>query len=386
MTEAVIVGAARSPIGRKGGGLRDVHPVMLGAAVVSELVKRARIEPGDVQDMLWGCVDQVGEQGTNIARSTWLATGFPVTTPGTTIDRQCASSQQGVHFAAALIKAGFFDVIIAGGAESMSRVPIGANNTGPGDPFPAELLGRYDLTHQGIAAEHVARKYRISRADMDRFGLRSHQRAAKAQADGRFEAEIVPVQPPGTDHRPGQAVTADEGIRPHTSFEAMASLRPAFAPDHGITAGNSSQLSDGAAAMLVMSDTRAHRLGLEPRARISAQAVVGTDPVLMHEGPIAATAAILSAAGLTIDDIDLFEVSEAFASVVLAWLQQTGADPERVNVNGGAIALGHPLGASGARLMITLLHELERRQLRFGLQVMCAGWGIGLATLIDRDV
>lgn len=384
--EVVIAGAVRTPVGKRSGRLSTIHPVMLGAFTVRELLDRAGIDPARVQDIIWGCVDQVGEQGTNIARSTWLAAGLPVGTPGTTIDRQCASSQQAVHFAAALIQAGIGDVVVAGGVESMSRVPIGANNQGPGDPFPPQLMNRYPLTHQGIAAQRMAEKYGISRTAMDGFALRSHLRAGQATDEGRFRREIVPVTLSAGPGAQPEVVADDEGIRRAGTLDAMAALKPAFEPGHDITAANSSQVSDGAAAVLLASAGAAAELGLTPLARIAGQIAVGTDPVLMHEGPIEATSALLRQAGIQVGDVDLFEISEAFASVVLAWLRETGADERRVNVNGGAIALGHPLGASGARLMTTLLFELERQDLRYGLQAMCAGWGLGVATLIDRAI
>ncbi|MGO8958719.1 MAG: thiolase family protein [Streptosporangiaceae bacterium] len=382
MTEVMIVAAVRTPIGKRNGGLSGIHPVVLGALAIRDLLDRAAVDPARVQDVIWGCVDQVGEQGTNIARSTWLAAGLPTSTPGSTIDRQCASSQQAVHFAAALIQAGVCDVVVAGGTESMSRVPIGANNQGPGEAFPPELMDRYPLTHQGIAAQSMADKYGISRTAMDEFALRSHRLAEHAADNGHFRREIVPLPRSIGDG----ILAADEGIRRGGTLEALAALKPAFEAGHQITAANSSQVSDGAAAVLLTSAEAAAELGLAPLGRIAGQLSIGTDPVLMHEGPIEATWALLARSGLDASAIDLFEVSEAFASVVLAWLQATKADIEKVNVNGGAIALGHPLGASGARLMTTLFFELERQNLRYGLQTMCAGWGLGVATLIDRTI
>lgn len=384
MPEVMIAGAVRTPVGKRNGGLSAVHPAVLGSLAVHELLHRARIDPARVQDVIWGCVDQVGEQGTNLARSTWLAAGLPASTPATTIDRQCASSQQAVHFGAALIQAGVCDVIVAGGTESMSRIPIGANNQGPGEAFPPELTDRYPLTHQGIAAHYMAEKYGISRAAMDEFALRSHRLAGQAADSGRFSREIVPVSSGAADGVP--TVAQDEGIRRGGTLEALGRLKPAFDPGHDITAGNSSQISDGAAAVLLTSAEAGADLGLTPLARIAGQLSVGTDPVLMHEGPIEATRGLLARSGLDAAAVDLYEVSEAFASVVLAWLQVIKADEQRVNANGGAIALGHPLGASGARLMTTLLFELQRQELRYGLQTMCAGWGLGVATLIDRAI
>ncbi len=383
MREAVIVEAVRTPIGRRNGKLKDVHPVVLGSLVLKEVVRRAGIEPGDVDDVVFGCVTQAGEQSLNVGRNAWLTAGFPVTTPATTVDRQCGSSQQALHFAANLIQSGVCDITIAGGVESMSRVPMGSNAVSPGAPFPPELMELYDLVPQGISAELMARKYGISRKAMDEFGVRSHHLAHQATEEGRFKSQITPVDV--SNGRP-EVFARDEGIRPGANYDATAALAPAFNPDHSITAGNSSQISDGAAAVLLMSLDRARQLGVKPRARIRAQAVVGTDPVLMLEGPIPGTAAVLKRAGLELKDIDLFEVNEAFASVVLAWQKETGADLDRTNVNGGAIAVGHPLGASGAILMNRLLYELERRDLRYGLETMCCGGGIGTATIIDRVV
>ncbi|HZU16121.1 MAG TPA: thiolase family protein [Candidatus Dormibacteraeota bacterium] len=397
MREAVIVEGVRTPFGKRNGKLKGFHPVVLGAMVLKELIRRAGIEPGQVDDVVFGCVGQVGEQSANVARNSWLAAGFPVEVPATTVDRQCGSGQQAIHFAANLIQSGVAEVAIAGGVESMSRVPMGSNMTaGPGTPFPPELLELYDLVPQGISAELVARKYGIGRREMDEFGVRSHQRAAEATRRGYLAPMIMPLEVPvdggvgQEEAAPGPArtetMTADEGIRYDTSYEAVSQLPPAFNPDHSITAGNSSQITDGAAAVLLMSAEKARELGLRPRARIRAQKVVGCDPVLMLEGPIPATAAVLKQAGLELRDIDLFEINEAFASVVLAWAKTTGADLERTNVNGGAIAIGHPLGASGARLMCHLLYELERRDLRYGLESMCCGGGLGTATIIDREV
>src|SRR5213076_1862734 len=327
-----------------------------------------------VEDVIFGCVTQVGEQSLNIGRNAWLTAGFPVTTPATTVDRQCGSSQQAVHFAANLIQSGVCDVTIAGGVESMSRVPMGSNAVSPGTPFPPELMELYDLVPQGISAELMARKYVISRKAMDEFSVESHHRAHEASEKGYFKSQIMPVD---ISNGQQEIFSRDEGIRANASYEATAALQPAFNPEHTITAGNASQISDGAAAVLLMSLEKAKQLGIKPRARIRAQAVVGTDPVLMLEGPIPGTAAVLKRAGLELKSIDLFEVNEAFASVVLAWQKETGADLEKTNVNGGAIAVGHPLGASGAILMTRLLH---------GLETMCCGGGLGTATIIDREV
>ena len=382
MREVVIVEAVRTPMGRRNGKLKDLHPVVLGSMVLKEVVRRAGIEPGSVEDVVFGCVMQTGEQGVNVARNAWLAAGFPVETPATTVDRQCGSSQQAIHFAANLIQAGVAEITIAGGVESMSRVPMGSTVAqGPGHPFPPELNELYDLVPQGISAELVARKYGIDRKAMDEFSVRSHHLAAEATAKGYLKSQIMPIE---LSNGHTEVMDTDEGIRPNASYEAVSQLQPAFNPEHSITAANSSQITDGAAAVLLMTPEKARSLGLRPRARIVAQKVVGTDPVLMLEGPIPGTAAVLRAAGLELKDIDLFEVNEAFASVPLAWLKETGADPDKLNVNGGAIAIGHPLGASGARLMNHLLYELERRELRFGLETMCCGGGIGTATIIER--
>jgi acetyl-CoA acyltransferase len=386
MREAVIVEAVRSPIGRRNGKLKDIHPVVLASLVLKELVRRAGIEPGQVDDVVFGCVGQAGEQSLNIGRNAWLTAGFPFTTPATTVDRQCGSSQQAVHFAANLIQSGVCDVTIAGGVESMSRVPMGSNAISPGTPFPPELTELYDLVPQGISAELIARKYGVSRKQMDEFSVRSHHLAHEATEKGYLSSQIVPIDVPVEGNGHSEVFGKDEGIRANANYEATAALRPAFNEEHSITAGNSSQISDGSAAVLLMSLEKAKQLGLKPRARIRAQAVVGTDPVLMLEGPIPGTAAVLKKAGLDLESIDLFEVNEAFASVVLAWQKETGADMDRTNVNGGAIAVGHPLGASGAILMNRLLYELERRDLRYGLETMCCGGGIGTATIIDRVV
>ncbi len=384
MREAVIVEAVRTPMGKRNGKLKDFHPVVLGSMVLKELIRRSGIEPGLVEDVVFGCVMQTGEQSVNIARNAWLSAGFPFETPATTVDRQCGSSQQAIHFAANLIQSGIADVAIAGGVESMTRVPMGSTVVqGPGMPFPPELTELYDLVPQGISAELVARKYGIDRRSMDEFSVRSHQLAAAATESGYLRSQIMPIE---ISNGTTEVMDRDEGIRANASYETVSQLQPAFNPEHSITAGNSSQISDGAAAVLLMSREKALELGLRPRARILAQKVVGCDPILMLEGPIPGTRAVLKQAGLELKDIDLFEVNEAFASVPLAWLKETGADPAKLNVNGGAIAVGHPLGASGAILMNRLLYELERRDLRYGLETMCCGGGIGTATIIDRKL
>ncbi|MGH7883562.1 MAG: thiolase family protein [Candidatus Dormibacteraceae bacterium] len=382
MREAMIVEAVRTPFGRRGGRLSQIHPVMLGALVMRELVQRTGTAADLIEDVIWGCVGQVGEQSLNVGRNSWLAAGFPVETPAMTIDRQCGSSQQALHAAANLIQSGVAEITLAGGVESMSRVPLGANvANGPGLPFPPELTELYQLVPQGISAELVARKYGISRQQMDEYSVHSHQLAARASEQGWLRSQILPIQ-----LGDGSTLERDEGIRGEPNLARMATLPPAFDAEHSITAANSSQISDGAAGLLLMSVDKAKELGLRPRARIVAQKVVGCDPVLMLEGPIPGTRAVLKEAGLGLSDIDLFEINEAFASVVLAWQQETGADLARTNVNGGAIAIGHPLGASGARLMCHLLYELERRDLRYGLQAMCCGGGLGTATIIDRQI
>ena len=383
MRDVVIVEAVRTPIGRRNGKLKDVHPVVLGSLILKEVVDRAGVKPDEVDDVVFGCVSQVGEQSLNVGRNAWLTAGLPVTTPATTVDRQCGSSQQAIHFAANLIQSGVCDITIAGGVESMTRVPMGSNAVSPGTPFPPELMELYDLVPQGISAELMARKYGVSRRAMDEFSVESHRRAHEATEKGYFKTQIMQVDISNGQH---EVFARDEGIRANASYEATSALKPAFNPEHSITAGNSSQISDGAAAVMLMSLDRARKLGIKPRARIRAQAVVGTDPVLMLEGPIPGTAAVLKRAGLELDSIDLFEVNEAFASVVLAWQKETGADLAKTNVNGGAIAVGHPLGASGAILMTRLLHELERRDLRYGLETMCCGGGLGTATVIDRVI
>jgi acetyl-CoA acyltransferase len=379
MREVVIVEAVRTPVGRRNGSLKDVHPVVLGAMALRELVRRANIDPAVVEDVVMGCVSQVGEQAVNVARNAVLQAGFPISVPATTVDRQCGSGQQAIHFAANLIQSGVADVTIAGGIEAMSRLPIGSSTASGGHPFPPSLLEMYPLVHQGISAELMAEKWDIPREELDAYGLRSHQRAAAAQDAGHFDRELMPI--PLAD---GSVFTRDEGVRRDTTLEKLAGLQPAFKPDGKITAGSSSQISDGAAVLLLTTPEKAAELGLTPRARIVAQKVVGVDPVLMLSGPIPATQQILAKAGLKLDDIDLFEVNEAFASVVLAWQREIHPDMEKVNVNGGAIALGHPLGCSGAKLMVTLLHELERREARYGLQTMCCGGGLGTATIIER--
>jgi acetyl-CoA acyltransferase len=379
------VDAIRTPGGKRGGKLKDWHPVDLAAEVLKELVKRNNLDPAVVDDVIMGCVSQTGEQSFNVGRNAALAAGFPEQVPGITIDRQCGSSQQAVHFAAQGVMAGVYDVVVAAGVESMTRVPMGVTmQQGPGVPFGPQMLDRYDngIVPQGISAELIAEKWDISREEIDRLAFESHQRAMQATEEGRFDREIVPIEVKNEDGTI-EVVRRDEGIRPTTTMEALGGLKPAFKEDGVVTAGNSSQITDGAAAVLVMSEEKATELGLTPRARFKAFAVVGVDPVTMLTGPIPATAKVLDKAGLDLDEIDLFEVNEAFATVIAAWLKETGADWQKTNVNGGAMALGHPLGASGAKLMTTLLHEMERRGARYGLQTMCEGGGMANGTIIE---
>ena len=382
MASAVIVDAVRTPLGRRNGKLRDWHPVDLAAHTLRAVVERNDLDPALVDDVIMGCVSQVGDQAVNIGRNALLAAGFPESVTGTTVDRQCGSSQQAVHFAAQGVMAGAYDIVIAAGVESMTRTPMGSSLLPGTNPFGGQLSARYDLVPQGISAELIAEKWGISRDENDAFSVQSHQRAARATDEGRFEREIVPVDIHDGDHR--ETMTRDEGIRADSTLETLAKLKPAFHADGVVTAANSSQITDGAAAVLVMSEERAKTLGLIPRARFHAFALAGVDPVLMLTGPIPATTKVLDRAGLTLDQIDLVEINEAFAPVVLAWEREHHPDMARVNVNGGAIALGHPLGCSGARLMATLLHELERTGGRFGLQTMCEGGGMANATVIER--
>jgi len=384
--EAVIVGAVRTAIGRRNGRLKDWHPVDLMAEVLSALVQRTGVDAGLVEDVIVGCVSQVGEQSVNVGRNAALAAGFPETVPGTTVDRQCGSSQQAIHFAAQGVLSGAYDVVIAGGVEVMTRVPLGSSyQQGPGAPFGSRMLHRYGngLVHQGISADLIAQKWELSRAELDEFSLESHRRAARATAEGRFRSQIVPVEVKNEDGTTSM-FDQDEGIRTDTSLEKLASLKPAFKPDGLITAGNSSQISDGAVAVLIMERATAERLGLRPRARFVAFSLAGDDPIIMLTAPIPATYKVLKKAGLTLDQMDLVEINEAFASVPLAWQRETGADMQRVNVNGGAVAIGHPLGASGARLTNVLLYELERTGGRYGLQTICEGGGMANAMIIER--
>jgi acetyl-CoA acetyltransferase family protein len=382
--EVMIVEAVRTPVGRgheEKGYYKDTHPSNLLAKTYAELIERAGIEPAEVEDVVAGCVQQFGEQGMNIGRNAWLEAGLPVETPATTIDRQCGSAQQAVNFAAALVASGVHDLAIGGGVEHMGHISFADGlsvQEQHGFAFSPQLMERYNLVPQGISAEMIADKWEIPRSELDEIGLRSHQLAAKATEEGRFDREILPISVNGDTY------TADQGIRPDTSLEKLAELRPAFKEDGKITAGNSSQISDGAAAVLLASREKAEALGLTPRARIVDQTTVGVDPVIMLTGPIPATKRLLERNGMKMDDIDLVEINEAFASVVAAWRRELEPDMDRVNVNGGAIAIGHPLGSTGARLLTTLLHEMERADKETGLVTMCCGGGLGTGTLIER--
>ena len=391
MTNVVIVDAVRTPIGKRAGGLSTLHPGELLGRVQRALVERSGIDPAEVGQVVGGCVSQVGEQAFNITRTSWLAAGLPISTAATTVDTQCGSSQQATNLATALVGSGVVDVAIACGVEIMSRIPIGSNGNkklGLGVPIPKSYFAQYEMTSQFEGAERIADKWGISRADADAFGLASQQRATQAWEQDRFAGQWIPIEAPDVDDEgkptgTSHTVARDEGLR-ETSLDKLASLK-AVARDDGVhTAGNSSQISDGASAVLMMTPERAAALGLTPRARIVDTCLVGTDPVLMLTGPIDATQRMLARTGLSIDDIDTFEINEAFASVVLAWQKEVGADPVRTNPNGGAIALGHPLGATGGFLITKALYELERTGGRYGLISMCCGGGIGTGTIIER--
>lgn len=381
MREAVIVEAVRTPIGRRKGMLSNIRAEDLAAMVLKEVVKRAGIEAHLVEDVIMGCVSQVGEQGFCVGRVAALIADYPIHVPGVTIDRQCGSSQQAIHFASQAIISGDMDVVVAAGVEHMTRVPMGSNFKDT--TFSEALTSRYEIINQGLSAERIAEKWGFSRRQLEEFAFESHRRAIQAQQEGRFKREIMPIEvtlPDGST----TVFDQDEGPRSDTSLEKLAALKPAFKEDGVITAGVSSQISDGAAAVLLMSGEMAKELGVKPRFRVIGRSVVGSDPTLMLTGPIPATEKVLAKTGLKLEDIDVFEVNEAFAPVVLAWLADLGADPAKVNPNGGAIALGHPLGASGARLMTTMMHELERTGGRYGLQTMCEGHGMANATIIER--
>jgi len=378
MREAVIVDAVRTPLGKRNGSLAQVHAADLSAQVLTALVERTGIDPGTVDDVMWGCVTQIGDQSSNIGRFAVLAAGWPEHVPGVTINRACGSSQQAVDSAAHAVMAGQYDLVVAGGVETMSRVPLGSHRT-TGQPYGPAVLARYDgfEFNQGIGAEMIAERWGLGRAQLDEFASRSHAKAAAAIDDGVFDDHIVPIEVDGTKF------SVDEGLRRGTSVETLAKLKPSFKPDGTIHAGNSSQISDGAGALLITTPERARELGLTPIARYHSGAVSGADPIVMLTGPIPATAKALKKAGLSIDDIGAFEVNEAFAPVPMAWLAETGADPDRLNPLGGAIAVGHPLGGSGAILMTRLLAQMRRQNLQYGLQTMCEGGGTANATIIE---
>jgi acetyl-CoA acetyltransferase family protein len=379
MAEAVIVEAVRSAVGKRNGGLSGVHPAELSAQVLGGLAQRAGIDPEIVDDVIWGCVMQAGEQALDIARTAVLTAGWPETIPGVTVDRQCGSSQQSVHFAAAGVVAGHYDAVIAGGVESMSRTPMGASLASGGNPYSANFKARYERTpNQGIGAEMMAKKWELSREMLDQFSLDSHEKAGAAQASGAFDDQIVAIK-----DADGNIMNKDEGIRLGTTLEKMGSLKPAFSEDGVIHAGNSSQISDGSGALLFMSAEKAKSLGLKPLARVHTAVLAGADPVMMLSAPIPATQKALKRSGLSLSDIGVFEVNEAFAPVPMAWLKEIGADEKKLNPNGGAIALGHPLGGSGARIMTTMLYHMRDNNIRYGLQTMCEGGGQANATILE---
>ncbi|PJF43528.1 MAG: acetyl-CoA C-acyltransferase [Phototrophicales bacterium] len=384
MKDVVIVDAVRTPVGKRNGCLSEIHALELGSYVLNGLFARTQLDAKLVDFVFWGCVSQVGEQANNIGRQTWLHAGLPLEVPASTIDTQCGSSQQALNLAFGMIASGQHEIVIVGGTESMSRVPMGSNfKNGPGTPTPPTFLERYPVTHQGDSAEMIAKQWGISRAEADAYSLESHRRADHATQCGYFEREIIPID---TVNEVGDPihVKADEGIRPDTSLEKLANLKPVFREDGIVTAGNASQISDGSAALLLMSAEKAKALGLRPLARIVAQTLVGVDPVLMLTGPIPATKSVLEKARLSLQEIDFIEINEAFASVVLAWQREYDPDMTKVNPHGGAIALGHPLGATGAKLMTTLVHSLITHDKQFGLQTMCCGGGLGTGTIIER--
>jgi len=379
MRDAVIVAAVRTPTGRRNGGLSGIHPVDLSGHVLQALAERAGVDPGLVEDVIWGCVGQIGEQTADIGRNAVLAAGWPEHVPGVSVDRQCGSSQQSVSFAAASVIAGHYDFAVAGGVESMSRVPMGSSSNGAW-PYGENFKSRYNgiEPNQGVGAELIAQRWGLSRTQLDEFSLASHEKAARAQDDGRFSDEIAAVTNPD-----GIKIEADEGVRRGGTLETLGNLKPAFKPDGVITAGNASQISDGSSAVLVTTSEKAAEFGLTPLVRVHTAVVTGDDPIIMLTGPIPATAKALARSGLSIEDIGAFEVNEAFASVPLAWLAETGADPARLNPNGGAIALGHPLGGSGTRLMTTLINHMRINGIRYGLQTMCEGGGQANATILE---
>jgi len=382
--EVVIVEAVRTPVGRghkEKGYYKDLHPSNLLAHAYKELIGRAGIDPSEVEDVVAGCVQQFGEQSLNIGRNAWLEAGFPIETPATTIDRQCGSAQQAVNYAAAMIASGVHDVMIGGGVEHMGHISFADSfkvMEEYGFGYSPELMKQYNLVNQGLSAEMIAEKWDISREELDALGVQSHARANQATEEGRFEREIAPVSVNGDTY------TTDQGIRPGTTMEALAGLKTVFKEDGKITAGNASQVSDGAAAVLLMTREKADELGLKPRAKILDQTAVGVDPVMMLTGPIPATQKLLERNSMTMDDIDLVEINEAFASVVVAWQRELDPDMDRVNVNGGAIAIGHPIGASGCRILVTLLHEMKRRDAKKGIASLCIGGGMGVALTVER--
>ncbi|MCZ0730748.1 thiolase family protein [Mycolicibacterium iranicum] len=379
MAEAVIVEAVRSPVGKRNGGLSGVHPAELSAQVLNGLVQRAGVDPALVDDVIWGCVMQAGEQALDIGRTALLTAGWPESVPGVTVDRQCGSSQQSVHFAAAGVVAGHYDVVVAGGVESMSRTPMGSSLASGGNPYPGGFKDRYSQTpNQGIGAEMIAEQWGLTRTQLDQFSLDSHEKAAAAQDSGAFDDQIVAIK-----DQDGNPVLKDEGIRRGTTLEKMGQLKPAFKEDGVIHAGNSSQISDGSAALLFMSAEKAKELGLKPLAKVHTAVLAGADPVIMLTAPIPATQKALKRSGLSIDQIGAFEVNEAFAPVPMAWLKDIGADEKKLNPNGGAIALGHPLGGSGARIMTTLLYHMRDNGIQYGLQTMCEGGGQANATILE---
>lgn len=379
MAEAVIVEAVRSPVGKRNGGLSGVHPAELSAQVLNGLVQRAGVDPALVDDVIWGCVMQAGEQALDIGRTALLTAGWPESVPGVTVDRQCGSSQQSVHFAAAGVVAGHYDVVVAGGVESMSRTPMGSSLASGGNPYPGGFKDRYSQTpNQGIGAEMIAEQWGLTRTQLDQFSLDSHEKAAAAKDSGAFDDQIVAIK-----DQDGNPVLKDEGIRRGTTLEKMGQLKPAFKEDGVIHAGNSSQISDGSAALLFMSAEKAKELGLKPLAKVHTAVLAGADPVIMLTAPIPATQKALKRSGLSIDQIGAFEVNEAFAPVPMAWLKDIGADEKKLNPNGGAIALGHPLGGSGARIMTTLLYHMRDNGIQYGLQTMCEGGGQANATILE---
>jgi acetyl-CoA acyltransferase len=383
MAEAVIVEAVRSPVGKRNGGLSGVHPGELSAQVLNGLAQRAGIDPEIVDDVIWGCVMQAGEQALDIARTAVLAAGWPETVPGVTVDRQCGSSQQSVHFAAAGVIAGHYDVVVAGGVESMSRTPMGSSLANGGHPYPEAFRNRYSQTpNQGVGAEMIAQQWGLDRTALDQFSLGSHEKAAAAQDSGAFDDQIVAIKTKDADGN-DVAITKDEGIRRGGTIEKMAGIKPAFKEDGVIHAGNASQISDGSAALLFMSAEKAKSLGLKPIARVHTATLAGADPVIMLTAPIPATQKVLKRSGLSLDEIGVFEVNEAFAPVPMAWLKDIGADEKKLNPNGGAIALGHPLGGSGARIMTTMLYHMRDKGIQYGLQTMCEGGGQANATILE---